>query len=586
MRLRLALFILIALILVAPTQPAYTFEDGIYIVTTYPFLEDILDIILLGIGDAEALLKPGVHPSTYEFTPIDSEKVWLADIFLYVGIGSELAIGLNGAAVRDGYNTISILDLAEPYLTDENPYFWHDPIKTLEVFKELVDKLANMYPEYRDRLNSNLDALEAVLVELDMELMDTLSTLEERRLFTVRNGLKYFAERYGLEIAGYITASSGVYEPSTAWVVSRLEKLVSEGLTILFVEYEEKGTTLREVLETIAEEAGIEVVGFLVIETLAPEIGVYDYFDMLRWNALLIADNLGRSVTDDSIASLNPYKGNPILEPLGYEFLVRGFITLIVLMAVTSAVGSYAVLRGWSIFSDALGHGAIVGLLMAYLLLIDFYLGALAIGIVIALIVGTLDRITNLRSDAIIAISFTTMLAIAILIISSIGGVEIALEDVLFADVTAVSSEMMYRALASSIAIAIFLFLFHRHLLLYSIDPIGAISLGIRIGLMNYIFLGLLAVATVSAFMSIGAIPAIAALIIPPSTAYLVSRRPKTYILLSSLIGVVSGVLGYYISYYFNVNAGAATIIVSVIFFLIGLAIYLWRKPPTPHIGR
>jgi iron/zinc/copper transport system permease protein len=266
--------------------------------------------------------------------------------------------------------------------------------------------------------------------------------------------------------------------------------------------------------------------------------------------------------------------------------MVRGFITLLVVMAATSVVGAFAVLRGWSIFSDALGHGAIVGLLMAYLLAIDFYIGALLIGLFIALSVGTIERITRLRADVVIALTFTTMLALATVIISNIGGVNIALEDVLFADVTAVSNEMMFRAVGSALAIGFFVILFRRHLLLYSVDPMGAISLGIRTGVMHYLYLMLLAITTVSAFMSVGAIPAIAAIIIPPATAYLISKTPRQLMMRSLAIGVSSGIIGLYASYYLNINAGAATIMVSVVAFLIAVAYYQYRKPPVPEISR
>jgi len=577
--------LLIALFLVLiSTPPIYGDDNGIYVVTTYPFLQDIMDIVLEGVGEADSVLMPGVHPSTYEFTPKDSEKIWRADFFIYVGIGSELAIGLNGEAIRDGWNSINLLRLMDDVILDDNPYFWHDPELTYIMAERIADIIVREYPDLEQKIMENLDRLYRMLSDLDRQVRIELGDLEDRRIFSIRNGLRYFADKYGLEIAGYITGYAGYYEPATSWVVSRLEEMISRGLSILFIEYEEKGTTLREVIETLADEAGIEVVGFLVIETLAPEIGVDNYFEMVMWNAELISEKLSLK-KDVEISASNPYKGNPLLEPLGYNFLIRGFITLIVLMAVTSAVGSYAVIKGWSIFSDALGHGAIVGLLMAYLLLIDYYLGALIIGVVIAIMVGTLDRITTLRSDAIIAISFTTMLSIAILILSSLGGVQISLEDVLFADVTAVSTEMMYRSILSAAAIGGFIALFHRYLLLYSVDPTGAVSLGYRIGVLNYIFLGLLAITTVSAFMSIGAIPAIAALIIPPSAAYLVSRRPRTYIATSIAIGVVSGIVGYYLSYYYNVNAGAASILVSVVIFVVALAIYLIRMEPTPRHG-
>jgi len=580
--------VIITLSILAAGDVGATRPEGLYVVTTYPFISDIAGNILGDYGVAESLLRPGRHASTYEFTPSDSEKAYLADLFLYVGYGSELAIGGNVAGLRDGEGVVSILDLMarhEPRVYI-NPYFWHDVGLTIRLVEELAHLFSEIDPGHRDVYMANAERYIDALEELDRWVSQTLSDpgIRSRSIFMVRNGLMYYAERYGIEIAGYVTGAAGVYEPATAWVVQQFEDVVLSGEAVIIIEYEELGTTLREVVETLAEEAGLETHGYVVLESLAPVYGVYSYVDMIRWNTEVIRNALleGPGEAATKVASID----NPLIKPLAYDFLRRGFITLLILMAMTSAVGAYAVLRGWSIFSDALGHGAIVGLLMAYLLAMDFYLGALLIGLFIAFTVGTLERVTTLRADVIIAITFTSMLALATLIISTMGGVNISLEDVLFADVTAVSTEMMFRALFSAIGIGILLLLFHRHLLLYSIDPVSVLSMGVRIGLIHYALLLLLAVSTVSAFMSIGAIPAIAALIIPPSAAYLVSRRPSQYIGLSISIGVVSGVLGYYLSYYFNVNAGAATILVSVVAFLICLAIYLARKPPVPMHSR
>ena len=574
--------------LLAVGDPVQTRPEGLYIVTTYPFISDIAGNILGEYGYAESLLRPGRHASTYEFTPSDSEKAYLADLFLYVGYGSELAIASNVAGLRDGEGVLSILDLVARYepRVYENPYFWHDVGLTMRLVEELASLFSDLAPQYEEVYMENADRYLDELESLDAWVLDMLSHpgLPTRSIFTVRNGLMYYAERYGLEVAGYITGAAGVYEPATAWVVEQFEDVVLSGEVVIIIEYEEMGTTLREVVETLAEEAGLETYGFVVLESLAPDYGVYSYVEMIRWNTEVVREALleGAGEVAIEVASID----NPLLKPLAYDFLKRGFLTLVVLMAMTSAVGAYAVLRGWSIFSDALGHGAIVGLLMAYLLAMDFYLGALLIGLFIAFTVGTLERVTTLRADVIIAISFTSMLAIATLIISTMGGVNISLEDVLFADVTAVSSEMMTRAVLSALGIGVLLLLFHRHLLLYAIDPISAISMGVRIGLIHYALLLLLAISTVSAFMSIGAIPAIAALIVPPSAAYLVSRRPRQYIGISVSIGVFSGIVGYYLSYYSNVNAGAATILVSVAVFLVCLAIYLARKPPIPLHSR
>ncbi len=587
----LYLYITIFLLIVSTVNPVYAGDDGLYIVTTFPFLSDIASNILGDAGRAESLIRFDRHVSTYELTPQDSEKIWLSDLFIYVGYGSEEAIGQYALAIKDGRGVISLREFLRddiPTIVD-NPYFWMDPMKTVILVERLANLFGDLEPNNREVYIRNAEEYIGELRELDRWIRDVVNEIpeENRILFSIRDSLRYYAERYGFEVVGYITGGAGVYEPSTTWVVQKFEDIVDRNVNVLFIEYMEKGTTLREVIETLADEAGVETVGFIFIETLSYEENVTSYIDMMRRNTLILYEYLNKDIVDvggDSPDS--PIFDNPVLRPFKYGFLVRGFLTLMVVMALTSLVGSFAVLRGWSIFSDALGHGAIVGLLMAYLLGLDYYLGALLIGLFIAFSVGTIERVTRLRADVVIAITFTSMLAIAIIIISNIGGVNISLEDVLFADVTAVSIEMMWRAVGSALAIGSFVILFRRQLLLYSVDPMGSISLGIRSGVLHFLYLILLAVTTVSAFMSIGAIPAIAAIILPPAASFLVSRRPKQFMVLSLVIGIVSGLTGFYASYYLNVNAGAATIMTSVFIFLVCVVIYIFRKPPTPEVSR
>ena len=590
MRFTSLYIVVIGLLTFSTVSPVAASNNGLYIVTTFPFLSDIVSNVVGDLGMVESLVLYDRHVSTYELTPRDSEKIWLSDLFIYIGYGSEEAIGQYAIAIKEGVGILNVRDFLRDAIEsiDENPYFWMDPLNTVIFVERLGRLLGDLDPINREVYMENARIYIDELMNLHNRILEKVGEIppENRVIFSIRDSLKYYADRYGFKVLGYITGTAGVYEPATSWVVQKFEDVLSGGVYTLFIEYSEKGTTLREVIETIADEAGVEAVGYIFVETLSYEEGVTSYIEMMEWNTNLIYTYLSGEVDELVLESDPGIFDNPILRPFKYGFLVRGFTTLMVLMALTSLVGSFAVLRGWSIFSDALGHGAIVGLLLAYLIGLDFYLGALFIGLFIAFTVGTIERVSRLRADVVIAITFTTMLAIAIIIISNIGGVNIALEDVLFADVTAVSTEMMWRAVGSAIAIGLFVVLFRRQLLLYSIDPLGSISLGIRSGVIHYLYLILLAVTTVSAFMSVGAIPAIAAIILPPASSYLVSKRPKNFLLLSLSIGLGSGLIGFYASYYLNVNAGAATILVSAVIFLVSIAIHVYRKPPLPEISR
>ncbi len=585
-RMVLALVMVVGIIIVASSSitlanPRYLQNDnrgerGLYIVVTVPPLADVVSRVAGDRAVVESLIRPGVNLVSYELTPADSERIADADLFLYVGYGNEAVLGVYADGIRSGVGVVRLLDKVlekriENAAEIPNPYFWLDPTKVEKLIQKILPLLAEIDPSGAEEYKINAERYIKELQQLDEWIKSRINTLQpsERKLVTVRNTMQYFADRYGLEIVGYITGYAGTYEPQTRSVITLFETAVAEGVPVFFVEYEEASTTLREVIETLAEEAGVDVVEFLYIESLAPEYGVNTYIDMMRRNTEVIVSSLSASPKAEEARGSNDggVFDNPILRPFKYEFMQRGAITLILAIVAGSLVGSFAVIRGWAIFADALAHGSIIGLVAAYLMSFDFFLGALTAGLVIALAVSSVERRTKLRTDVIIAVTFTTMLALAIAILSYIGGATLSIEDILFADVTAVSTEMMTRTIILSTAIIVFALFFSRVLLIYTFDPLGANALGMRTGVVHYGLLLLLAFATVSAFMTIGAVPAIAALIIPPATAFLTSKRPTEFIAKSMAIAGSSAVAGLYISYYVGTNAGAAAVLVSAAMF-------------------
>ena len=68
-------------------------------------------------------------------------------------------------------------------------------------------------------------------------------------------------------------------------------------------------------------------------------------------------------------------------DPLQYEFMRRALIEVIIMGAVTGAIGTYIVLRGLSFIGDALSHAIFPGIVIAFLLGRSIFLGALLFGV-------------------------------------------------------------------------------------------------------------------------------------------------------------------------------------------------------------
>jgi ABC-type Mn2+/Zn2+ transport system permease subunit len=116
--------------------------------------------------------------------------------------------------------------------------------------------------------------------------------------------------------------------------------------------------------------------------------------------------------------------------------------------------------------------------------------------------------------------------------------------------------------------------LFHKELELTSVDPVYADVIGLRTGLVRYGLLVLLALATVAGIQAVGVVLTSALLITPAATASLLTNRLPRMMLLSTIVAVVSGVIGLYASYYANYSSGASIVLTATGFFLLA---WFWR---------
>jgi len=124
------------------------------------------------------------------------------------------------------------------------------------------------------------------------------------------------------------------------------------------------------------------------------------------------------------------------------------------------------------------------------------------------------------------------------------------------------------------------LFIFYRHLLVCAFDPGLAISIGISTVVMHYGLMTALALTIVASFEAVGAILAVALLIMPGATARLWTDRMPTMLLLAATHAVLSTILGYWLLHPAVGNTSASGAI-SVAGFVLFLLSWLF----TPHNG-
>ncbi|MET0146111.1 MAG: metal ABC transporter permease [Ilumatobacteraceae bacterium] len=257
---------------------------------------------------------------------------------------------------------------------------------------------------------------------------------------------------------------------------------------------------------------------------------------------------------------VEPFRGNVAM--------VNALWAVLLTATCTSLVGTWVVLRGMSFLGDALAHGVLPGIAIAFVIGLDTTIGALVAAVVMVAGVNVVRAASPLPDDASIGILFVGFLALAVVVMSSQrGGYTGDLTRFLFGSITGVDTTDLVRQLvATAITVAVVLVL-HRALLVGTFDERQARLLGLHPRFTRGVLLVLVAVAIVASFGTVGNLLVFAFLIAPPSTATLLVRRVPSIMALAVALGAAGGFVGLLVSYHHSTAAGATMALCTVIVF-------------------
>ncbi|MGJ5712669.1 metal ABC transporter permease [Staphylococcus auricularis] len=254
-----------------------------------------------------------------------------------------------------------------------------------------------------------------------------------------------------------------------------------------------------------------------------------------------------------------------------YQFLNRALITSIVVGIACGTVGSLIILRGLSLMGDAMSHAVLPGVALSFVFGIPMFIGALISGMLASLFIGFISNNSKTKSDAAIGISFTAFLAAGVIIISLVNSAT-DLQHILFGNLLAVTnSTLMSTVIVSAIVIALII-IFYRPLKISTFDPTFSRMSGLNTGLIHYFIMLLLSLVTVASIQTVGIILVVALLVTPASTAFLICKKLHTMMIVASLIGVVSSIVGLFFSYIYNIPSGATIVLCAFFIYVIVFA--------------
>jgi ABC-type Mn2+/Zn2+ transport system permease subunit len=257
-----------------------------------------------------------------------------------------------------------------------------------------------------------------------------------------------------------------------------------------------------------------------------------------------------------------------LLDPLAFPYMTRGLMTAIIIGVVAPVLGCYVVLRGMAFFGDALAHIVLPGVVVAFLLGWPLLIGALIVGILAALLINLISGTTTLKEDSAIGVVFVAAFALGIALISLRGGdYGEELEHILFGNLLNVSqSDLLVIALLAAVVL-VFLVAFFKELQVLAFDQVLATTMQLPVGWLNNLLLVLLAVVIVISLSAVGVVMVLAMLITPAAAAFLLTRRLPTMMVVAAVIGVISGVVGLYLSFHLEVASGPMIVLVATAIF-------------------
>ena len=251
-----------------------------------------------------------------------------------------------------------------------------------------------------------------------------------------------------------------------------------------------------------------------------------------------------------------------------YDFLRTAFVTSVVVGIACGTIGCFIVLRGLALMGDAISHAVLPGVAVSFMLGISFFYGAVAAGVLTALGIGYVNQRSRIKSDSSIGIVFTAFLALGIILIAKAGS-SLDLTTILFGNVLSVRSHDMWVTLAVGAVVVAVVIAFFKEFLISTFDPVMAAAYVLPVRGLHYTLMLLLTLVTVASMQTVGVVLVVAMLITPASTAYLLTNRLRTMVMLSAAFGVLAAVVGLWLSFTYNLQSGAVMVLASFAVFVL-----------------
>lgn len=274
---------------------------------------------------------------------------------------------------------------------------------------------------------------------------------------------------------------------------------------------------------------------------------------------------------------------------LSYDFMQRALIAAAMVGLLAPLIGVFLVQRRLALLGDGMGHVALTGVGLAFLVGTQPVPTALVVAVIGAITVEAIRSASRAVGDVALALVFYGGIAGGVMLTAlAPNASSTALNQYLFGSLSTIAQEdLIAMGVAFGICMLVLAF-FWRSLFALSLDSEVARTQGVHVRSVSILLTTLAAVAVVIGMRTVGLLLVAAIMIVPVAAAQQVTRSFAATAISASGIGFLSAVFGLIASFYLNLPPGPTIVLIALAFFAVMAAgrIPLQYLRPTVKSGQ
>ena len=261
---------------------------------------------------------------------------------------------------------------------------------------------------------------------------------------------------------------------------------------------------------------------------------------------------------------------------LSFGFLQRALLAGVFVAIACALLGVFLILRRDAMIGHGLAHIAFAGVAIGLFLKVMPLAAALVIAVITALGIMKLKEKAGLYGDTAIAIFSSAGFALGLLLVTLAQSFNVDLFSYLFGEILAIDPTEVWLSIALAVSVVTIVIINYKKFMYMTFDRESAKASGINVNRLDILVTTLTAVTVVLGMKIVGLLLVAALVVIPSAAGLQLASNFRQSIVLSSIVAVVSVVLGLVGAFYLDFPASGTIVLLS--FLIFGLFFALKRK--------